>query len=454
MAKPTTKADSKLILPAVDKMDSGQPTNVHPGKIYRQMSIEEKRQLPNQALMQMWLNERVEVNHIESTSYESYCWWAHSLLKYLTQTNLKIIDLTATDVLTYKNYLEGRNTAKGTILNYFKALRGILTLLHEMGVKEYDWPAIVRFKRHRKTDQYRTPTPVQVFAVRRKEHIRIRDIVMFEMLLSTGARFGDLMQLRGSDITFGSTIRDLELNQLSPYVGGYVTILPKRARIKTQRAKVLYFSTAAAKWLRQWMTLMNTDKHPHLPLFACHRNNAARWFYTLGHGIFSNLALDAKLINNKMDTMERKPGFGDINVDDLKDVPANIRKMIRTSQNADAVRRSQHELLDKLETLQYADGKKDVLHMHAMRHFFAGAMLHRTYDGDRDNIRKVQKLLHHSSLLQTEKYLRKAQFPISDQQWKTIMLGRVTDWPNAVISLKRNNSKAKIMFRGQKPHGK
>lgn len=428
--------------------DKGNKEKVHEGKVYAAMSVEEKRQLPNLAICRMWLNQMVEINHIESTSYEVYHYRITSLMNYLNSIQKRIMDIDVKSVLDYKNYMDGLGKSKVTVNVQLALIKRIFAMLHDMGVKEFVWPVIIRHKRYKSITEYRVPTAAQIFAIRRKQHVRIRDITLFELLLCSGARIGEVAQMRASDITFEHKVLDKELNRLSPFIGGYMTILPKRSRIKTQRGKIVYFSTYAAKWLKKYMELMSADKYPHIPLFACHRNNANRWMFSLGFGIFSNMPVGSRLINKTMDEMKRKPGFGDINVDDLKDVPENIRKMIRTHQKVDAERRGQHELMEKMEEAQYANPKKDCLHLHALRHFYAGCMRHRSFDGSRGNLVMVQKLLHHTNLSQTEVYLKKVQSEISDEEWKRIMLGRISDWPDASLSLQRNNRKAKILEKG------
>lgn len=431
--QPADKAASdKAMDKAEDKVDDRLVE-----KGYKDLSVEEQRELPNWAHFKQWLDQRVEVYSINYKSYASYEGRARMVHKYLEEVAKKrLVDLTASDILEYKTWMEERDLSKETMRACLMVVRCTLEMFDSYGIKEYTWPTVVRFRRKKEVEEYRIPTPAQIYAIRSKRHVRIRDIALFEMLLSSGMRFREISQVRASDISFEHKVMDTETGQPSKYVGGHLKLTPRKVGIKTQKGRVVYFSTFAAKWLKIYMARLNVEKNPHIPIFGFGYATCANWVRALGKGVLSGLPIGSKLVNGQMDAMLRKPGYEDVNTAEL-DVPEHFKKMIRSAQQNDKKERSKHELLDKLESVHFNPKKKHVLHMHACRHFYAGVMWHRAWNGMRHDIKLVQKLLGHKQYMETEGYLRKVDFDITEEEWKRICLGRSTDWPNVDTSLKR-----------------
>lgn len=436
-------ADEKQLSPSDDKDLGGSDEK-------KKLTPEEIRKLPDEAICQLYLEEAANIRVVSSSSYETYSYRIRSLLRKLKQLGKRIVNLNPDDILELKRSLELDNIAKATIQKQLMLLSNILEILDALKVREFCWPRVVRYKRHTNVEEYRIPTPAQIFAIRRRSHTRIRDIVIFEMLMSTGCRIAELLQVRASDISFDHNVVDKDMHKLSPYIGGQFTLMPRRTRIKTHRGRICYFSVAARKWLKIYMMLLNVKDNPHIPLFPYNRTAVADWMYTLGHGVFTDMPMGSKVIDGKIDEMKRQPGFADIDTDELKGVPENIKKMIRTSQRLDKRRREKNELINKLEKLQFNSGKKHRLHPHALRHFFAGSMFLRAYNGNRHDIKVVQRLLGHRTYIMTENYLRKIQFDMAEEEWKRIFIGRQDDWPEPFTSLARVNYKQPILRHKRK----
>lgn len=436
-------ADEKQAAQPGDKAEENKSTE-------SKLTPEEIKELPDEAICQLWLEQTASVNMVGSTSYDTYGYRVKSLLRKLKQLGKNIISMTPDDVLEMKRSLELDDASRATIQKQMLLLRNIFEYLENEKVKEFCWPRLVRYKKHKDVEEYRIPTPAQVFAIRRKRHTRIRDIVIFEMLLSTGCRITELLQVRASDINFNHKVVDKEVHSLSPYIGGHFALMPRKSRIKTYRGRICYFSMAARKWLKIYMELINAKANPHIPLFPFNRTCVGDWMHSLGSSVFTDMPLGSKVIGGQLDEMRRQPGFADVNTEELKGVPDTIKKMIHTSQKLDRKRRERNQLIEKLEDLQYKSGKKHKLHPHALRHFFAGSMFLRAYNGSRHDIKVVQRLLGHRTYSMTENYLRKIQFDMAEEEWKRVFTGRQDDWPDPFVSLARINYKQPIVRQQQK----
>lgn len=133
--------------------------------------------------------------------------------------------------------------------------------------------------------------------------------------------------------------------------------------------------------------------------------------------------------DEQMIDLDRMAGFMDLKPEDLIDASTFLKRQIENRQGrADKTNRGKGEL----ETFTAATKIRDIDVMgfgpHCLRHLFASLMYWRSYNGERNNILIVSKLLGHTGIMQTEKYLRKVHIIDNDLDWERMMGGMATDW--------------------------
>lgn len=342
----------------------------------------------------------------------------------------KICNWTIDDIMTCKEYFINKGYMRSTIKCDFTFLGSMFSWLRHEGVTTTNWKMSEVATRQSPQRERFVPNVENIFLVRRQKKAKVRNAVLFELILSTGLRNKEVRQLRLGDIRFTHNVHDIEEDIKSPYVGGTIILNRASHALKTRKSRVVYLSRIAANLMKVYIKVNGLEgADPSIPLFPFNNMLVVRSVEKVTecvHNSSTQVANQETKIENT-----RKPGFMDIDSEMLKNVPEDIAKKIILSQKNEA--KDEESVQFKVEetvatTSAFHEKRRSVWNPHAIRHLFAMIQHYRSYFGLRGHMDSVRKLLGHTNTGTTQLYLSDKELVCTDKQWKQIMLGVRTDY--------------------------
>lgn len=378
--------------------------------------------LANHDLIQEFLQFKVEYFFIAASTYDNYCNHLTIYADWLELNRAKIMmEATPQDILAYRNAMDWKGS--GTLMVQLAPIQSL-----------YRWlchPTLARLQtnpfppmKFPKAPSHTSiiPSAQQVFKVRQGGYkLTLRRALVFEMLLSTGMRSGELRQIRACDINWASKPMDFEFNTLSPFVGGGVDLGAVGGHvIKRRKRRLVYFSKLAGKLLKFYIQKMGIDPSANIPILPFSRKQV--W------SSIAPLQRYAKLSRGgQTDQMKRQVGFLDLNIEEV-DGSEEYKALLRNAQENEKRKKakSDHPFYDRLNKIEKV--RKVTLHPHSLRHFFAYVQYFRNWHGNRRDLLTLKCLMGHGHIDQTCAYANSQLVVTSDLEWKQLMCGNGFDY--------------------------
>ncbi len=259
----------------------------------------------------------------------------------------------------------------------------------------------------------------------------IRQAVIFELLLSSGMRDGELSQLRVCDIKFGTKVVDKETGLPSAYVGGSIELRIDQINIKRSKSRTVYFSVLAAKVLRKYLEVVGIANQPNFPVVPWAERTRTDYFMALGKAIGINAVLRDEKGNLTISTV-RKSGFADIAAAELNSsgISESMKRVIMARQKQAATIASAYEANELPPDIQERHEKRPAMTAHALRRAFTCIQHYRSHKGSENDLAFVVSQLGHSGFQSIDRYLVEMQYLTSRSQWNMLMLGRPSEYRN------------------------
>lgn len=378
--------------------------------------------LANYDLMKEYLRFKVEYHFIAGHTYNNYTAALTLYAEWLElNRGVNMFDAKPEDILAYRDSMNWKTD--GSIQVQLAPVQGMYKWLCHPTIARLEsnpFPPIRLPKGSTHTSVI--PSAQQVFKVRQGGHkLTLRRALVFEMLLSSGMRSGELRQLRACDINWDAKPMDFELKQLSPFVGGAIELGAASGYvIKRRRRRTVFISKLAAKLLKFYIQKMGFEMDANLPIFPFSRKQI--WT------CISPLQKYAKLSRGgQTEKIKRQVGFLDIDVDKI-DGSEEYKALVRKAQEAERTKKetADHPFYERLNRIQPM--RKVSLHPHSLRHFFAYTQYFRNWHGNRRDLLTLKDLLGHNNVNQSCAYANSKLVVTSDLEWKQIMCGNGFDY--------------------------
>jgi len=159
------------------------------------LSTDESKE--NQELLMSFLSAK----QIEGCSEKTIDYYRNTIFKMLESVNLKIESITTDDLRKYlADYKNQSNASKSTIDNIRRVLSSFFSWLEDEGhISKNPVRRIHRIKTKRVVKEVLSD---ENFEVLRDKCDNLRDLAMIELLVSTGIRVGELVNLNIDDVLF------------------------------------------------------------------------------------------------------------------------------------------------------------------------------------------------------------------------------------------------------------
>lgn len=293
--------------------------------------------------------------------------------------------------------------------------------LTEITDKEFHGPKLLRKGAYDKREIL-VPTAKQIFMMRTKKYQTIQAVLAFELLLSTGLRIGELLQIRMCDINPREHPYDIDLKSDNLKFKASIKLHKKQNHLKGNITRHVFVGQSAYRMILYWMRENNLSFDQDVPLLPFGETTVRHWIYDIGNGVIS------KANDVPAGKLYREDNFGDITIQQINDIQSvKIRKMImnRVSQGMNTgPKRVKRKISPKNH---YTDDRK--MHPHSLRHTFAALMLYRNYFGERGNGIRLSQIMGHTAQETKYQYLSQMGVCENDSQWERLFYGRPNDWP-------------------------
>lgn len=327
-----------------------------------------------------------------------------------------IRDADKQDFTMYRDYLIGNGFKLKSVQLFMTVVKRFYSWMEFEDMIEFSkYPKMLTIKGDNAKPTL-VPTPDQIFKVRRKcRGITLREAMAFEVLLSTGMRVSEFLQIRACDVDFGDHPHDKEFDAPSPFFCGSISIDRDIHVTKGDNTRKVYLSNIAAKLLKANMDKEGIKEGGMVPIFMWSKPSLEKWLQKMGRGVFGKVSDD---------TPERTVGLRDLTEKDLEGLDPKLKRKVMRRQKTEA-NMPQHEQKGRKR-----NGKKSrKLHAHALRHSFTCIMFYRNYFGERQSEDRLRVLLGHSKFTTTFLYLKKIDMLHDDDTWRRLVFGRSYDWP-------------------------
>lgn len=379
----------------------------------------------NEDFIEAFLNYQMEYYSLSFNTYAAYKASINYFAEWLKEMTAKnLVDTEFQDIFDYRKFLIGKDYRNATISIRLHPLKYMFNWASAPNVNiiaQSPFPemAIEGSDTHCQV----IPIAKDILRVRSEQRVNtIRAATTFEVLLSSGMRISEYTQLRCCDFEFDHRCMDYELARVSPYVGARIDLTKGRG-IRTKgkggKRRVTYISRLAAKLVKRSMEIIGLDENSPLPLFPFTRQVFGADMYVIGRGLFSEKK------ENKAPII-RKSGFTDIDQAQLEGLSVEYRLALKKIQ--DQEKKLNAEFPARERAVRIERKRKQTLHPHALRHFFAVMQYYRNYHGNRRDLLSVRDMLGHSGVGTTDIYVTGETYIENDLQWKQIMLGNGTEY--------------------------
>lgn len=318
----------------------------------------------------------------------------------------------------YKQALEKTDIAGSSIDVYLQSVRLLFEWLLNAGRIEVNpFPRNITIKQTESFPKV-VPSPTDIFAMRYKRGVNLRKIFIFELLLSTGMRKNELLQLRSEDIQFGNKPRSIETQRPSDVVAGAIYLDPAVGVLKGSRPRFVYISKFAMKWVKLYMKTYGIPVQSPVPLLPYCRSSVDNWLSEIGDGII-------RMNPQQTATTQRTVGFTDVSTYSLKGLDPRFLAAMKRRQKAEGRKDVLEKVADSRNTKRRRGNR---LHCHALRHSFTCFQYYYNWSGERNSGLRLMELLGHRELTTTIAYLQRLSLVNDMQTWRRIWLGRILDW--------------------------
>lgn len=280
-------------------------------------------------------------------------------------------------------------------------------------------------------------TPESIFQARTSGRGNLRQAVFFELMLCSGERGGEVVQLRASDIHWGNIPIDKELGMPSPYVAATIILEPRLHVVKGRRARRFYLSHIAARLLKIWMEERRIPLDSNLPLFPFGRNGTTDIMRRLSKNTKLS-GVPVKVHSSRPDSpydVDRLYALEDVNLSDVED--GLLRAMIVRARNREKRRQKILRMgpvgkrKEELNTENYVQ-RINKLYPHLLRYTYVSFMYYRLFTGERNNPLAIQLTTGHSVPKILLSYLIEHDLIQNDYIWKAMWLGKPDHWQHLI----------------------
>lgn len=263
-------------------------------------------------------------------------------------------------------------------------------------------------------------TAKEVFNIRASQVISdIAQATIFEVLISSGMRKSEMIELRACDVDFRKRPKDGEYKAASPFCGAMIRNegYGGGIRIKRGRERKIYISKLAAKLLVTYMKVKRIDPESNAPIFPVHEKSINGWL--------TRISVKTGLIKEKFrEPSLRKRGFLDIDVNSMQGATEGYKKLILAAQERE--RKEMAAGPSGVRASRVQPPRRVTLHPHSLRHFYTYIMWYRNWYGNRKDLVDLRDLLGHKDITTTDIYLvNEIAHDIidNDRDWIRVMTG-------------------------------
>lgn len=339
--------------------------------------------------------------------------------------HVQIAKVVKKDIFDYRDFLENSGYSVATVKAKLSPLRTFIVwmLQSEIIPEESDpWPIRLHVAGQSSPPTV-VPTPEEIFQIRLKPRIKIEWAWLFELILSTGMRISEALQLRAGDFNFDKRPFDKELNRPSPYFAGHVNMQSNRFRTKNCTPRIVYFSQLCAHLTQEMFAKYNIHHDDmNTPILPWSRQGLQRWINDCASGVIDkayNSAGTGLAIGEK----QRDRYFLDVDLDQLN-IDERLKKLIKSRQ--DEVSNIEDYKVNAAQPMRVRC--RTYMGPHALRHSWTNFNYYRNPFGERNASDSLRLLLGHNGLSTLHVYLTKLNMLDNDGTWKRLWLGKPNDW--------------------------
>lgn len=382
----------------------------------------------NKQLMYEYLQYKTDYNAISSSSFETYqqrfiLWYEWLFVNY----GVNVLQATKSHIIDYANQKMGKlrtasiNNDMFVVYSFYRWAKSYDKITEDI------IPTINLGHTIRRAKLY-IPTPQDIFHIRSgKTHSHITSYMCMEMLLSSGMRVGELVQIRCCDIQKPDPpIYDFELKKVSPFVGYEVFLNTATGlRIKNGISRKVYFSKIASDLIDIYMERTGLRRDSIVPLIPYDRKIVHGWIVKLGKALVDKQQEEKRV--EDAGQKKRLDGLMDLNVDEIDGTEA-YKKRIRAIQEAERKRMARHPGMERCGGVKEPP-KKISFHPHLLRHFYTINALYRNIYGNRKDVISVRDLLGHGKYHTTDRYTSLMSSACkNDLEWRRLWIGNGFDY--------------------------
>lgn len=253
----------------------------------------------------------------------------------------------------------------------------------------------------------------------------IERALYIEMIMSTGLRISEMLQVRYCDLTDKDVPFDNSTGSRCKYSGGSISLNRTVHSIKNNRSRKVYYSKFAGRLLRIYMKINSIKKmNLRIPVFPWTKSGIDNWIEDI------NKAMVFRSVNSVKNIDEGDESI-DISEQDLLELPNSMQALIRRRMK-DPLKVSRR--IGKIDTVETDSGSMN-LTSHSIRHLFAAIQVFRDYRGGSNDLEYVKLLLGHTStgMATTLKYISRVDLISNKSQWERLMIGGPGDWNNIIV---------------------
>jgi integrase len=297
-------------------------------------------------------------------------------------------------------------------------------LFEEKGVKRFELTSEhMKMAGRRKTATIKMVPSFNDIVKLRSLKLKIERALYCEILMSSGLRRGELMQVRFCDLGIGDVPIDSTTGKKSKYCAGSISLNRNVHSIKNDRSRKTYFSPLALRLMKIFMTINSIRTfNTTIPIFPWSEAATENWM----DDINDLMSFESCSI---IKATEKSVSVKDMSKEDLESIPASAYRLLRRRE------RQRASMRGKGSTYQEFQHKNRRVSAHSFRHLFAAIQVYRDYRGGANDLNYVKQLMGHysSEMSNTIRYVTRFDILESFKQWQRLMVGYPSDWNNIVV---------------------
>lgn len=275
----------------------------------------------------------------------------------------------------------------------------------------------------------------------RRQRMSIDNAIAFEIMCSSGLRSSECFQLRWCDISPNPDIYDMEEKCSSKYVGLKIKLDVKKHQIKDKKNRLTYASLQALKLVNIAKSIRGVDWDSRMPLITTNKDTMKRQLEEIRSEYVFGSERSIQETESSNFNAEREIELIKESMQKVKDSASlprqtKINMLKKMRKNVEAIlKRKQAEDLKLLNSRERSHTGRFTLH--GLRHFAAGLLYFRSWEGVYSDVMRAKQYLGHASETMTLNYLDELNVVDSKQEWVRIMKGGSLDYSPKNLLLRR-----------------